>query len=1032
MRVLLLGPVDLRDGERSIGLGGTKPKTMLAALTLQPRQVVPIEQLINHLWDGEPPRSATALIHTYVSTLRRAFASIGRPDVLLTRAPGYELVVQEGESDLEAFGALADRARTLERSGQHAEAAGHYRRALDLWRGPALSGIEVRFARAKAVTLDEDRAGAEEGLARCDLAQRHFSEVISRMSRLTAQNPAREEAHGLLMRALYENERQADALAVYQNVRRYLDDELGVEPGEKLQQLHINVLNGTLEPVAAPVVMTSRPVEAVADAAHPVAAQAVAVALDQYTVPRHLPPDIGDFTGRADQLELMRRLSEKTAAADRTATATVVVSGFGGAGKSALAVHTAHMLRDRYPDGQLFADLREADPDLGVRDALRRFLNALGVANTDLPDDLADRVELYRRKVAGRSLVVVLDNVSHEHQVRRLLPGSPHCLVIITSRSRLTGLEGAEFVELDFFDAEASVQMLSRIVGEQRVAGEPEAARTIARLCGGIPLAIRAAAAKLLARPHWPLRVLAGRLSDERRRLDELAAGDLAIRSSLQLNYTELDEPHRRAFHLLTLLDLPDFGAWLAAPLLEVSADDAEDVVEHLVDLRLLDVVGVDPLGRVRYRFHDLIRLFGAEQAAGEPTGEALLRLMTAWMHLVEIGARTLPRVTLGLRPPGLCTGSVDRRLSVDVEDNPTEWLKAETAAVVRSIERAHELGVTGSTTTLIVSLLASPFAVRNEFDGWQRVLDVALTSARTSGDRGALATVHAGLGQLKYEQDDFTAALEHFGQAREHAEAVGEVHTLAVAQIGLGTVLRELGETGRAVEHLVRADELAGTAGDADVAAAAQYGLGAISREHGDIDAAVTSFGRCVDLYRERGDQRGEALALRGLSLCHRARDEHADAAELSRQAEVVLTGAGDALGAAYARQSLAKALVRQGKTVEAGALLDSCHEVFVQHRDRFGIALAVRTMGEAALAGGDDTRARELLEDALVRWEQLGLPQWQARTLRDLAATAPGDAAELWGRARELTAAVGGREVAELRELTPSAWRDHVRKHL
>ncbi|MGI5501433.1 AfsR/SARP family transcriptional regulator [Lentzea sp. CA-135723] len=1021
MRVLLLGPVDLRDGERSIGLGGTKPKTMLAALMLQPRQVVPIEQLIGHLWDEDPPRSATALVHTYVSTLRRAFASTGRDQVLVTRAPGYSLAVQAGESDLEAFEALVERARRLERAEQHEDAATHYQRALELWRGPALSGIDAPFARAKALALEEERAGAEEGIARCQLVQRHFSEVISRMSGLVARNPVREEAHGLLMRALYESERQADALAVYQNVRRYLDDELGVEPGEMLQQLHNNVLNGSLERVAAPAVVV--PVEAVAEAP-------VVVAVDQYTVPRHLPPDIGDFTGRAGQLDLMLRISEKTAVASRTATATVVVSGFGGAGKSALAVHAAHMLRDRYPDGQLFADLREADPDLGVRDALRRLLNALGVANTDLPDDLTDRVELYRRKVAGRSLVVVLDNVSHEHQVRRLLPGSPHCLVIITSRSRLTGLEGAEFVELGFFDVEASVQMLSRIVGEQRIAAEPEAARSIARLCGGIPLAIRVAAAKLLARPHWPLKVLAGRLSDERRRLDELQAGDLAIRSSLQLNYTELGPLHRRAFHLLTLLDLPDFGAWLAAPLLEISADDAEDVVEHLVDLRLLDVVGVDPLGRVRYRFHDLIRLFGAEQAGGERADEAVLRMMTVWMHLVEIGARKLPRVTLGLRPPGLNTGEVDWRLSADVEENPTGWLKAETAAVVRSIERAHELGVMGSTTTLIVSLLASPFAVRNEFDGWQRILDVALTSARTSGDRGALATVHAGLGQLKYEQDDFAAALEHFGLAREHAEAVSDVHTQAVARAGLGTVHRELGETGPAAEHLVAAAGLAQEAGDADVAAAALYGLGAISRENGDVDDAVESLGRCVGLYREMGDPRGEALALRGLSLCHRARGEQTAAADLSTQAIAILTGAGDALGAAYARQSLAKALVRQGKVAEAAELLDACHEVFAQHRDRFGVALAIRTMGEAALAGGDDVRARELLEDALVRWEQLGLPQWQARTLRDLAAAASAD--DLWARAVDLAASVGGREAAELRELTAAGWRAHVRQHL
>ncbi|MEV8638456.1 BTAD domain-containing putative transcriptional regulator [Streptosporangium sp. NPDC051023] len=641
MRFLMLGPVEVRADDRVVNLGGAKPKALLVALTLQPRQVVSIERLIALIWDESPPRSATALVHTYVSSLRRGFASVGRQSVLLTRPPGYLLNIERADSDLETHDRHLDLARRSERLGDHSEAFQHYEQALGLWRGPAFGGVDTRFARARASAMEEDRLTVEEGLARCELAQGRAAESASRMARLTTAHPLREEARALLMRALYESGRQADALAVYREGRRCLRDELGVEPGEKLRELHGQVLRGRLDSFAA---ATRAAVETQGATATRRRAVTPNQHVEQYTAPRHLPPDIGDFIGRAEQMDSLRRLAEHaTAAACRTATPTVVISGFGGVGKSTLAVHAAHLLRDDYPDGQLFADLRGADRDLGVRDVLGRFLGALGVSGAELPDTTEDRVELYRRKVAGRSLVVVLDNVSGEYQVRKLLPGSPRCLVIITSRSRLTGLEGAELVDLGFFSVDTSLEMLSTIIGPERVAADPAAAATIARLCGGIPLAIRAAAAKLLARPHWPLQALADRLSDERRRLDELAVGDVAIRSSLGLDYAELDDPHRRAFHLLTLLDLPDFGSWLAAPLLDVPLDDAEDIVEHLVDLRLLDVAGVDAIGRVRYRFHELVQLFGAEQAAGEPVDEALNRMLVTWMSLVEIGARRLP-----------------------------------------------------------------------------------------------------------------------------------------------------------------------------------------------------------------------------------------------------------------------------------------------------------------------------------------------------------------------------------------------------
>jgi DNA-binding SARP family transcriptional activator/tetratricopeptide (TPR) repeat protein len=1012
VRVLVLGPVEVRATGTEVNLGGPKPKALLSALLLQARQVVSVERLVDLIWDESPPQSATALVHTYVSALRRGFAAAGLDGAVVTRAPGYLLDITPDDSDLESFERRLDDARRAERAGDHEAATQHYELAMGLWRGSAFGGVDATFARVRADGLAEERLGAQEGFARCLLAQGRAGELTQPLRALVDAHPLREEARALLMRVLFETGRQADALAVYRDGRERLLDELGLEPGERLRELHGAILNGALTPARRPRV-TAAP-----------AAVALAV------VPRNLPPDIGDFTGREDALATVLRLA---AVETSTRTPTVVVSGFGGAGKSALAVHAAYRLRERYPGGQLFADLRGFDREVGSFEVLGRFLSALGVVAADLPSTVDDRVELYRRTVAGRRLVIVLDNARGEHQLRPLLPGDPHCLVIITSRSRLTGLEGAEPVELGFFSTEAAVEMLGKIIGTERVASQRAAAERIAHLCGGVPLAIRAAGAKLLARPHWPLKSLATRLSDERRRLDELAVGDLAIRSSLRLNYTELTDRQRRAFHLLCVLDLPDFGWWVAAPMLDVPLDEAEDTVEQLVDLRLLDVAGVDGIGRVRYRFHDLVQLFGAEHAEGAETASdiaaAVSRLLATWMALVEAGSRRMPRVTLGLSPSLENTVAVDAQLIEEVEDDPSGWFKSETDAVVRAVERAGELGIDGMTTLLITSLPSSPFAARNEFDGWQRTHEVALAAARTAGNRQAEAMVLAGLGQLYYEKDDFDTALSHFTQAEAHAVAVGDEATRAVALVGLGSTRRDLAEFSAAREHLELAVTLGERIGDDSVVAAACYGLGVISRDHGGIADAVTRFGRCVELYRKTGDLRGEALALRGLSLCHRARDEHAEAADLSSRATSILVAAGDELGATYARQSLAKAQFRLGRVEGMAELLNGCLESCTRHGDRFGVALMTRTLGELHLAVGDRALASSTLAVALAQWTELKLPLWQARTLRDLAAADPSRADEHWRRAGELFAAVGGREVAELAGHTPSTWYDHVR---
>jgi DNA-binding SARP family transcriptional activator len=421
----VLGPVTV--GAVEGGLGGPKPKALLVALLRQTRHVVATERLVDLLWDDAPPSSATALVHTYVSLLRRGLTAAGLADALRTRAPGYLLDVEPGECDVHVFEQENERARHAERAGAFEQAREGYRQALSLWRGQALGGVDTRFAVAWADDLHERRLAARDGLARTSLALGRAEDAADELRGLVGEHPLREESRALLMRALAESGRQADALEVYRDGRRRLLDELGIEPGRHLRDLHAAILDGSL---------TVTPSTA-AQAAHAVPTRP-AVQTSERPVARTLPPDIGDFTGRAEELAAVLALGN-TPPDERTTTPVVVVSGAGGTGKSALAVHAAHRLAQRYPDGQLFADLRGFGAELSPFTVLARFLTALGVPAAELPAGLDERIALYRQHLAGRRLIVVLDNARGEQQVRPLLPGDPGCLVLLTSRSRLAG-----------------------------------------------------------------------------------------------------------------------------------------------------------------------------------------------------------------------------------------------------------------------------------------------------------------------------------------------------------------------------------------------------------------------------------------------------------------------------------------------------------------------------------------------------------------------------------------------------------------
>jgi hypothetical protein len=459
------------------------------------------------------------------------------------------------------------------------------------------------LSEAERPRLEEARLGALGDRIDAELALGSHNRLVVELTGLVAVDPLREQFRGQLMLTLYRCGRQADALASYQDYRHSLADELGIDPGRELQDLHKAILaaDASLNPPATELRITGgRP------SAEP--------------LPARLPPDVADFTGRDREAAQVTALL-RSRADNGSRRLACVIGGMAGLGKTALAIHVGHLLRSSYPDGQIYVDLRGAGPQpADPADLLGTLLRALGLETAAIPASMAERVQLYRSRLAGRRVLVLLDNAASEQQVRPLLPDSPTCAAMVTSRARLAALEGVPLIDLDVLEHVQALELLAKIVGASRVAAEPEAAVRIVQLCGHLPLGVRIAGARLTAKPHWRLARLADRLSSQRRRLDELRIADLEVRASVALSLQGLGEPARRAFRLLALLDVPRFAIWTAAVLLDVTLATARELLEQLVDARLLDVVQVDGASQARYFFHDLVRALALEQAADEET----------------------------------------------------------------------------------------------------------------------------------------------------------------------------------------------------------------------------------------------------------------------------------------------------------------------------------------------------------------------------------------------------------------------------
>lgn len=844
----VLGPVRAATGAAIAALPA-KERIVLATLLLRNGQVVATSALIEALWDDKPPPTARNSVQGHIKQLRRLLGPTGRR--IITKAPGYLIEVRPGELDLDSFTRLTGRARSAAKAGDWEDAATLLNEALALWRGEPLSDTpSLLLQRNETPRLSELRAQALDARIDADLRSGKHDEATAELRQLVAAHPHRERSWAQLMLALYRGGRPGEALAAYQEARRILREELGVDPGRQLQVLHHRIL--TADSALTDDRTGSWPPAEWAGsragsqaAARPDAAGGHGLG----DVPAQLPADTTDFTGRAVQVELLCGLLAAEPAEGRAGAVVIsAVAGMGGIGKTALAVHAAHRLRDRYPDGQLFACLQGATCALRPAEVLARFLRDLGVPDAAIPAGEAERAARYRTLLAGRRMLIVLDDARDAAQVRPLLPGTAGCAVLVTSRSTLPGLPGAALLSLEALDQSEAGDLFGAIIGAGRAAAEPDATAAVLACCAGLPLAVRITASRLASRPHWSIAHLAARLAVEQNRLAELATGDLAVRASFAVSYDALPAGRpdpARVFRLLGLADLAVISLPAVAALAGRPAGEVAAALEILTDACLLESPAAD-----RFRLHDLLRGYAAELAGHTDTAadrNTALHRMLGWYGEQAVTAARI------LAPGRLlpATVAVQAAAAAPAMAGPAQaldWYEAERAGLLAAARRAAGLGRHDIAAQIAVAMWDF-FQRTPHADDWLAVSQTGVASARHLGDDAVLSWLLNGLGQVHGQQRRFADSRRCLSEALEIRQRAGDRHGEAAVLNSLACDLFYQDRFEDALEYL-------------RVALAIHAALG----EQPDIAIILNNTGHallCLKRHDEALDHLGQALAL-------------------------------------------------------------------------------------------------------------------------------------------------------------------------
>lgn len=896
MEFRILGPLEVWSGDSLVEVTAPQQRAVLALLLTRPRRVVPAQLLIESLWEQSPPPTARASLQTYVYRVRRILERYGRGSCAIrTQGPGYLLDVAPPAVDSLRFDQLAAEGLTVLRGGDSASGVAKLREALALWRGAAFADIPLSNAQAEASRLNDKRLAVLEACLRAEVDLGRHLEVIGEVERLAHAHPLREGAWGTLMRALQRAGRPGDAITTYATARRHLVAELGIEPGSELQQIHQSILTGVVSD-AEPPSTPAPPIE---------------------VTPAQLPADVPTFVGRVRHLRLLDRLLPSDG--DRMPTAAVLstIEGTAGVGKTALAVNWAYRVADRFPDGQLYVNLRGFDPASSPLDpahALQAFLEALGVAAQRIPLSLAARVGLYRSLLAGRRVLVVLDNALDAAQVRPLLPGSAGSVVVVTSRSRLSGLiaaEGAYPLILDLLSPDEARHMLVSRLGADRVAAEPHAMREIVVRSARLPLALAIFSARAATHPAFPLAALAKELRESVGRLNAFTDGDTAtdVRESFSYSYRVLSSDAARLFRQLSLHPGPDFAGPAAASLAGVSAREVRSMLAELTRGYL-----VTEHTPGRYKFHDLLRAYATDLAYSvDPPDErraAVHRMLTHYLYGVDSASRLL---NLHRRP----VVSAAMPAGIALEDLDVAWFTTEWPVLMAVMRQAARDGFTAYAAQLARTLVR----FLNRRDRWHDHVvkqEAALRTARRVASRVDQARAHRALGRaysrlgrkddahaqlkraldlygeladdigqadthvdlafLAEEQDRYDEVLRHGQWAFDRYQAAGQPTGEANALNALGWCYSRLGDHYRAIAHCRQALDRYGQLDDRRGQVVTWDGLGWIYHHHGQHQQAVTCYQRALELYRDLGDEVDGADALTRVTAGRLAADGTGD----------------------------------------------------------------------------------------------------------------------------------------------------------
>ncbi|WP_177204504.1 AfsR/SARP family transcriptional regulator [Streptomyces sp. C8S0] len=952
VRFTQLGPVGATvDGSAAELGGGPRTRRLLAALLLDAGRVVPAAGLAAAVWD-DPPATAREQVQNTAARLRRSLAAVdgGAGCAVVRTGAGFRLDTGAAAVDLAEFRRLC---RAAEAADGSETARALYGQALELWRGPALEGLEGRVLRAAADRLEEERLDCLQRRLAADLEAGRHAAAAPELAALVAAHPLRERLVELRMLALYRCGRRGEALEAYVQARSRLAEATGLDPGPALRELHAAVL------ADAPSLGPPAPRGAAPAVASPPSARS---ATEPRPAPAQLPAGAVALAGRSEEVSRLVRALEEAGGG------VCVVRGQAGVGKTALALHAAHALRDRFPDGQLFADLRGADGHGGdPGDVLAAFLRALGVDGPAVPASASERAALYRTLLAGRRVLVVLDDAAGEAQVRPLLAGAaPGSAVLVTSRHRLAGLDVRLALGVPLLDDATALTLLDRWAGGGRVAVEPAAARGLVRLCGNLPLALRVVGARLAAAPHRDLGWLAHRLGDEQARLDELAHGGSDVRAALRLSYRGLSPRAKRLLRGLALLTALDYASWTAAAVLDEPLARAEAEVDGLVAAHLLEVACRDASGAVRYRMHDLVRAFARELACGRETEAVVPRVIGHWLALVREGRRAHQGVDYpGLPVPGQEEAVLDPAVRALPRAEPVRWPAGERDALVAAVRQAAR--VDPRACWELAAAAEYLFDLRSDLAGWYAVQQTGLAAARAAGDRRGEALMLAGLGRLRACREEWAEARGMLLTAERLFTAVGDGHGAAYAGWVLSYLDRMQGRLDEALQRCRHNAAVFEAAGDFYGLAHALRGTGQVLLARGETARVLELFTRALEAAVRGGAAWPRLCMLRWVAEARRLLGRLDEAAAGFGEILARTEDWGDLAGQSAARIGLGRIALDRGDAAAAVRQLRAAADVGRRSGQPLVHALAVPPLAEALLASGDPQAARSVLREAV-----------------------------------------------------------------